>query len=89
MARAVADPDNLRAEFAIIVRSDLKGRGLGPILLKKLIEYLRSSGTTEVVGEALSDNKRLLGLVKQFGFDIVPSPDAGTVSLRLRLNADH
>jgi hypothetical protein len=31
----------------------------------------------------------LLGLVKQFGFDIVPSPDAGTVSLRLRLNADH
>jgi acetyltransferase len=86
VARAVADPDNVRAEFAIIVRSDLKGRGLGPILLRKLIDYLRNRGTTEVVGETLSDNKRLLGLVKQFGFEIQPSPGSGTVSLRLRLN---
>ena len=85
VARAVADPDNVRAEFAIIVRSDLKGRGLGPILLKKLIDYLRSRGTREVVGEALSDNRRLLKLVKQFGFELGPSPGAGTVSLRLRL----
>ena len=68
VARAVADPDNVRAEFAIIVRSDIKGRGLGRILLKKLIDYLRSRGTSEVVGEALSNNQRLLGLVKQFGF---------------------
>jgi len=88
VARAVADPDNERAEFAIIVRSDLKGRGLGPILLNKLIDYLRGRGTTEVVGEALSDNRRLLAMVKQFGFVIGRSPGAGTVSLRLRLNAD-
>jgi acetyltransferase len=88
VARAVADPDNVRAEFAIIVRSDLKGRGLGPVLLKKLIDYLRGRGTTEVVGEALSDNERLLGLVRRFGFDITPAPGAGTVSLRLRLNGD-
>jgi len=86
VARAVGDPDNVRAEFAIIVRSDLKGRGLGPILLNKLIDYLRGRGTTEVVGEALSDNRRLLGLVRQFGFEIEPSPGAGTVLLRLRLN---
>jgi len=86
VARAVADTDNERAEFAIIVRSDLKGRGLGPILLNKLIDYLRGRGTTEVVGEALSDNRRLLGLVRQFGFEIEPSPGAGTVLLRLRLN---
>ena len=29
VVRAVTDPDNVEAEFAIIVRSDLKGRGLG------------------------------------------------------------
>jgi acetyltransferase len=88
VARAVADPDNVCAEFAIIVRSDLKGRGLGAVLLKKLIDYLRSRGTREVVGEALSDNERLLGLVSRFGFETKQSPGAGTVSLRLRLDAD-
>ena len=30
VVRAIADPDNVTAEFAIIVRSDLKGKGLGP-----------------------------------------------------------
>jgi ribosomal protein S18 acetylase RimI-like enzyme len=46
----------------------------GPVLLRKLIDYLRGRGTTEVVGEALSDNERLLGLVRRFGFDITPAP---------------
>jgi hypothetical protein len=30
VVQAIADPDNVSAEFAIIVRSDLKGQGLGP-----------------------------------------------------------
>ena len=66
VARAVADPDNIAAEFAIIVRSDLKGQGLGPILLKKLIDYCRSRGTRELVGEALADNQRVIGLARRF-----------------------
>ena len=54
VARVIADPDNVSAEFAIIVRSKLKGQGLGLILLRKLIAYCRSRGTREVVGEGLS-----------------------------------
>ena len=46
VVRAIADPDNVTAEFAIIVRSDLKGKGLGPILVKKVVDYCRSRGTT-------------------------------------------
>ena len=42
--RAIADPDNIKAEFAILVR-DLKGRGLGHLLLDKLIRYQRAHGT--------------------------------------------
>src|SRR5207237_9581910 len=37
VVRAVCDPDNVDAEFAIIVRSDLKGRGLGRVLLRKMV----------------------------------------------------
>ena len=39
--RGVADPDNERAEFAIVVRSDIKGKGLGTVLMRKLIDYFK------------------------------------------------
>jgi acetyltransferase len=86
VARAIADPDNISAEFAIIVRSDLKGQGLGPILLRKLIAYCRSRGTRELAGEALSDNQRLLGLVRHFG-GAIDHADQGTVRFRFDLTA--
>ena len=84
VARAMADPDNISAEFAIIVRSDLKGKGLGPILLRKLIAYCRSRGTKEIVGEALADNQRVLRLVRHFGGAITHS-EPGTVRFRFDL----
>lgn len=84
VVRAVADPDNISAEFAIIVRSDMKGQGLGPILLRKLIAYCRSRGTKELVGEALADNRRVIGLVRPFGGAVTHS-EPGTVLLRFDL----
>jgi len=86
VARAIADPDNVSAEFAIIVRSDIKGKGLGPILLGKLIAYCRSRGTKELVGEALADNHRIAGLVRRFGGSVGMS-EHGTVRLRFDLSA--
>lgn len=68
--RAVTDPDRLRAEFAIIVRSDIKGRGLGRILLEKLIRYCRDTGVGEVVGQVLQDNHRMLALARDLGFTV-------------------
>ena len=86
VARAIADPDNVSAEFAIIVRSDLKGQGLGSILLRKLIDYCKSHGTKELVGEALGDNRPVIGLVRRFG-GVVTHSDPGTVSLRFDLTS--
>ncbi|HEY1438436.1 MAG TPA: bifunctional acetate--CoA ligase family protein/GNAT family N-acetyltransferase [Casimicrobiaceae bacterium] len=86
VARAIADPDNISAEFAIIVRSDLKGKGLGPVLFGKLIAYCRSRGTKELVGEALMDNQRIKGLVRGFGGSIALS-EHGTVRLRFDLTS--
>jgi acetyltransferase len=85
VARVIADPDNQQAEFAITVRSDLKGKGLGPILTNKLIDYCRKRGTREIVGEALSHNTRVLNLVSKLGFEITPA-DGDTMHLRLPLD---
>jgi acetyltransferase len=87
VARAVTDPDNTTAEFAIIVRSDVKGRGLGPILFRKLVDYTRARGTGELVGDALAENARVISLANSFGFS-VDRVDAGMVKLRLRLNPE-
>ena len=86
VARAIADPDNISAEFAIIVRSDIKGRGLGSILFGKLIAYCRSRGTRELVGEALVENHRMTALVRRFGGSVAFS-EHGTVRLRFDLTS--
>jgi acetyltransferase len=85
VARAVADPDNVRAEFAIIMRSDMKGRGLGAILLKKIIRYCQDRGTQELVGQVLAENTRMLNLAKNLGFTAERLLSDDTVGLRLAL----
>ena len=87
VVRAVSDPDNIAAEFAIIVRSDLKGQGLGSILFKKLIDYCQSRGTRWLVGEALAENRRIIGLVRRFGAAVTHS-ESGIVALRVDLCTD-
>lgn len=87
VARAVADPDNLTAEFAVIVRSDLKGQGLGTLLMQALIGYCQARGTRELVGEALAENTRVLQLARSLGFHCTPEGGAHIVRLRLPLQA--
>jgi acetyltransferase len=72
VGRVVADPDNISAEFAVTVRSDLKGKGLGRMLMNKLIAYCRARGTREIVGEALPQNSPVIGLVRKLGFTVGP-----------------
>ncbi|MES2116066.1 MAG: bifunctional acetate--CoA ligase family protein/GNAT family N-acetyltransferase [Pseudomonadota bacterium] len=89
VVRAVVDADNQSAEFAIIVRSDLKGLGLGRILFQKLVDYFRSRGTAELSGEALSENNGVQNLVRHFGGAVLPHAEAGMVNLRLPLQGAH
>jgi len=85
VVRAAADPDNERAEFGIIVRSDLKGRGLGTALLAKMLAYCRERGTGAVTGEVLRENRSMLALTRKAGFEIGPTADPGILAVRKAL----
>jgi acetyltransferase len=85
VGRVVADPDNITAEFAVTVRSDLKGMGLGKMMMRKLIAYCRSRGTREIVGEALPQNSRITGLAKSLGFTVTSTGLEGMREMRLVL----
>jgi acetyltransferase len=86
VARAMADPDNLSAEFGIIVRSELKGTGLGRLLMDKLITYLRANGTQQLVATVLRENARMLELATELGFrDAAVQPEFATRDIVLDL----
>jgi acetyltransferase len=88
VVRATTDPDNVEAEFGIVVRSDLKGGGLGLRLLDKLIAYQRGRGTQRLAATVLKENQRMLELARELGFSVVADaaePDTRRVVLDLGL----
>ena len=86
--RVVADPDNAVADFAIVVRSDMKGKGLGRLLLQSIVDYCRSRGTGRLCGETLGANLRMQHLARDLGFSLKTGTDLGTVALCLQLRDD-
>ena len=86
VARAAADPDNIEAELGVIVRSDLKGQGLGHLLLGKLIDHLKQRGTQRLVALVMHENSAMLDLALAHGFVQEPeSPEPGVDKLVLEL----
>ncbi len=86
VARAVTDPDNIGAEFGIVIRSDLKGTGLGRLLMDKLVGYLRQRGTRFIHATVLRENTRMLAMVQTMGFahdEEQPADDTVAVTLSL------
>jgi acetyltransferase len=82
---ANADYDN--GEFAILVRSDLKGRGLGWQLMQLIIEYARAEGLRIVEGQVLNSNTTMLTMCRELGFDVVfDRQDADACIVKLALS---
>jgi acetyltransferase len=70
VARLAADSERRNAEYAILVRSDLKGHGLGWSLMERLIEYARSEGFERIEGQVLNENTTMLQMCRELGFSI-------------------
>jgi acyl-CoA synthetase (NDP forming)/GNAT superfamily N-acetyltransferase len=86
VVRVFSDPNNEKAEYAILIRSDLKGQGLGHKLMDKIINYCRSRGTRRIEGLILFDNRRMLDLVHRLGFTSHPVPGDDVVEVTLLLD---
>ena len=85
VVRAIAEPNNRSAEFAIIVSSDLKRQGLGRVLLEKIIRYCRAKGLQELVGEVLADNQAMLNLSQSLGFERHSTIESEIIQVKLQL----
>jgi acetyltransferase len=74
-ARLASDPDNVCAEFGVVVRSDYHGRGIGRALMTRLIDYARTEGIGEIFGEVLDTNAAMRRLCRDLGFVETEHPE--------------
>ena len=83
IVRLAAEPDTSRAEFAVALRSDWKGRGLGWLLMHRVLDLAARLGLAEVFGYVLRSNERMLQMCHEMGFTVASVPDdAETVLVR-------
>jgi acetyltransferase len=75
VARIIADPDGERAEYAVIVRSDWTGRGLGWLLMQTIIAYAKKRGIKELFGDVLAENTSMLRMCRELGFTLEARAD--------------
>jgi acetyltransferase len=61
-------------EYAILLRSDLKGRGLGWALMQLIIEYAKSEGLKIISGDVLAENTVMLDMCRSLGFEVKTDP---------------
>lgn len=85
--KAVIDADGSgeTAELAVIVRRDMKGHGLGRALVEKMIRYARARRLRELRGQILGDNRAMLALADELGFERDPDTARDVVDVRLPL----
>jgi acetyltransferase len=88
VVRTVADADNDTAEYAVLVRSDLKGTGLGRLLMQKMIRYCRAAGVRRIVGEVLSENLPMLRLAEELGFKRMRFVEGDVIEVALELRPE-
>ena len=66
--------DDDAAEFAIIIRSDLKSHGLGWALMHMIIEYAKAKKLRVIKGQVMHENEGMLGMCRELGFEITSDP---------------
>lgn len=73
--RLIKNADETAGEYAILLRGDYKGRGLGWNLMKLIIEYAEDEGLLAVEGQVLASNHNMLAMCEQLGFRVKDDPD--------------
>jgi len=70
LVRLKDELDEQTAEFAILVRSRLKGHGVGWLLMRHVIDYAREKRLRRVYGDVLAENTAMLQMCAELGFRV-------------------
>ncbi|MGY2049380.1 bifunctional acetate--CoA ligase family protein/GNAT family N-acetyltransferase [Methylobacterium sp. JK268] len=79
--RLHADANHETGEYAIMIRSDLKGIGLGWALMSLMLDWARADGIRCVEGQVLRENTTMLAMCRKLGFTVRTDPSDPEVML--------
>jgi GNAT superfamily N-acetyltransferase len=86
VGRIYLDEASDRAEFSVLVEHDWSRRGLGALLMQRLVEDSQHRGVAELWGYVLQENRPMLQLCRELGFTQRMMPDEpGTALTTLKL----
>jgi len=75
VGRLSCDPDRTRGEYALLVRTDLQGHGIGWQLLQQILAYARAEKISRIEGIVLEENMAMLKMCREFDFTVAHHPD--------------
>jgi acetyltransferase len=78
------EPDFRTGEFAVVIHDDYQAKGLGYKLIDMLIGIAQEKGLEKFMGYVLTNNQKMLRLVRKLGFTVEDTPD-GTSKVELTL----
>lgn len=78
-------PEHSSAEFGLLVRSDQKGRGLGRMLMEKLIYTCSGRGIDTLRAEVMTRNAPMLSLMRNMDFQFFYQADGSYVEIKKNL----
>ena len=85
-ARYVANPGTRSCELGIVIADDWHHSGIAQLLIDALMRAANARGFEVMEGLVLSENREMLGFVRELGFDLFPAPqDASLVRVVKRL----
>jgi acetyltransferase len=82
VGRLSANPDGTEAEMALAVGDPWQGKGIGTLLLEKLISIAAERGLKTLWGAVLPEDKAMLALGERLGFSLVPRSGGRELELR-------
>lgn len=87
VVRVWVDPDNITAEFSVLIGDHFAGQQLGSLLMTRMIEYLKDDrGVLQLLGTVLPNNRPMLTLARRLGFSERENTSEGVVEIVLDLN---
>ena len=74
------------AEAAVVVADDFQQRGLGTLLLSRLLAYARQQGFTTWVAEINAQNARMLRFIRRGALPVTRRLESGSFQVRIDLS---
>jgi acyl-CoA synthetase (NDP forming)/RimJ/RimL family protein N-acetyltransferase len=79
-------PGRRTAEVAFNIADSLQGQGLGSVLLEHIAAAARERGVHRFIAEVLPQNRAMLGVFREAGYDVEQHLDDGVVTVSVDLD---